>query len=193
MVDDLDLMGVLVEVDIEVMAEQVGLDKRMLFGHRLHLDFLGAHEQIVLFVFWDEVGQLVERGLDLADGLLAATVDDLGLVLAQLARDLVRGNVDCRVHVGVSLGDADDGADGAHRYLADRALGVGRVLFSAKDNLGVHGGAVEDLECTPDFLVNVILQCRGNACSTSGYCDSHDEPPCSKGLWSDSADTRRCV
>lgn len=60
MVDDLNLVCVLVEVDEEVMAEQVGLHECVLLGHRLHLDFLEAHEQIVVFLGLgrDDIGDI---------------------------------------------------------------------------------------------------------------------------------------
>ena len=93
MVDDLDLMRVLVEVDEEVMAEQVGLDKRVLLGHRLHLDFLQAHEQVVVFLRLgrDDIGDIQLVRLEMADAAPATTtLHDPRLVFAQLARDLVR-------------------------------------------------------------------------------------------------------
>ena len=96
------------------MPDEVDLDEGLLLGHGRELDLLHTHDLVS--------GKLVHEAIEveLALGAFALNmvgdlvggadllVDDAGLVLAQLTRDLGGGDVDGRVHVLFALFDADD-------------------------------------------------------------------------------------
>ena len=87
---------------VEVVAEQIGLHQRLLLSHRSDIDDLLADKQVVLLLGQQQVGQILDA-LDRCDirgaGTALAVVHDLGLELAQLAGDLIGGEIDGGIHI----------------------------------------------------------------------------------------------
>ena len=158
------------------MAQQIGLYQRLLLSHRGDIDDLLADEQIVLLLGQQQVGQILDA-LDRCDircaGTALAVVHDLGLKLAQLAGDLIGGEVDGGVHICAMLGNANHRTAGTNRNLDDCRVGVRGVLLIAKHNVDRHGLDIENLERLADLLIHMRTQSIGYRRLASRNLDIH--------------------
>ncbi len=161
----IDQAGDAVLEHVEVMADQVGLDERLLLGHGSELNLLDTHELVVLILGDQQVGQVgdgFDRG-DLGGGqTLLTVVDHARLELAELTRHLFGGEVDRGIHIRTVLGHANHRTAGADRDLDDGRAGVGGVLLIAQDDIGGHGLDVEHFEGFADLLIDMRTQSIGD-------------------------------
>ena len=116
----------------EGVIHQVHLEHRLLHRHQLDGEALGADDpELLLFLpLGGEGGHLLHIHRT-GEGVLAQTLLQPGLVLAQLPLHGGDRGVDGGKHVGGALGHTDDGAAGA-----DGQLHVVAALLHAED----HGG-----------------------------------------------------
>ena len=158
------------------MTEQIGLHQRLLLSHRSDVDNLLADEQVVFLLGQQQVGQILDA-LDRCDirgaGTTLAVVHDLSLELAQLAGNLIGGEVDGGIHICAVLGNANHRAAGTNRDLDDCRVGVRGVLLITKHDVDCHGLDIENLERLADLLIHMRTQSIGYRRLASRNLDIH--------------------
>src|SRR4029079_18991255 len=98
-VDDVDLAGVLVAEDEEVVAHQLELEDRLLRAHRMHRELLHLDDHGPALL----VGCRPSTSLDAVALVLAVAASALLAIAGDLAFELVGEQVDRRAHVGRTL------------------------------------------------------------------------------------------
>ena len=171
-IQHVDQVRVTIDVREEIVAEQIDLHKRFLFGKRLELHFLHANH---FFVGGELCHEAVGIEFAYRCGSIGANlaVEHARLELAKLAKNLSGGNVDSGVHVLFGFLDANDVALRAQRNLADSGGCVCGVLLHVQDDFGIKRINVHDLHGIADFFLGVHAQRVGYRHLASGDGNAH--------------------